>query len=296
MPARENFGISPALSTPFGGDGRVDTARLHAHAADLIRRGCQSVTVFGTTGEGPSVGLAERHRAIDALIAAGIPAGKIVSGIISCSPEESIEALSWSLARGLKASLLAPPFYFRGVDDDSLSAWFEQVFKAAGPKLSGVILYHIPEMTGVALPHAVIGRLKQAFPGAILGVKDSSGDRDHTFRLLKAHGDLTILVGDERYLGAACAAGASGAICGMGNLLPERMVRIVQDAKDDPVVQRAVEAIVSLPVIPAVKAAIGHLRRDAAWNATRPPLAALSQAQLKTLAAALDQVMAEAGR
>ena len=56
-----SFGISPALVTPFAG-GSVDVRRLADHAKDCLARGCRTATVFGTTGEGPSVGAVERDR------------------------------------------------------------------------------------------------------------------------------------------------------------------------------------------------------------------------------------------
>jgi 4-hydroxy-tetrahydrodipicolinate synthase len=287
---RELFGISPALATPIDRDGAVHVKALAAHAADLLSRGCTSATVFGTTGEGPSFGLSERERTVNGLIAAGIPANRIVEGLIACSHEEAVAGLNGAYGRGARAVLFAPPFYFRDNPDDALFAWFDGVFRAVGPKLRDIILYHIPSMTGVPISFDVIARLRQAFPGAVLGVKDSSGDRDHTMRLLDAHGDLTILVGDERYLGAAVARGASGSICGCSNFLPEHLVRVVNDAKDDPAVQALVEEICAHPVIPAVKALAAHVTGDAAFYNPRPPLAPLAAAAAKQLAGALDAI------
>ena len=56
-----NFGISPALVTPFESSG-VDVQRLADHAQNCLDRGCSTATIFGTTGEGPSVGAEERDR------------------------------------------------------------------------------------------------------------------------------------------------------------------------------------------------------------------------------------------
>ena len=42
------------------------------------------------------------------------------------------------------------------------------------------------------------------------------------------------------------------------------------------------------PMIPALKAAIAHHGRDAAWATVRPPLTALTQAQATALVAELD--------
>ena len=288
MSTKTTFGISPALATPLAADGTTHVPALAAHLSDLLSRGCASGTIFGTTGEGPSFGLVERERVANELIATGIPATKLVEGLIACSHEEAVAGLKGAYARGAKAVLFAPPFYFRDNPDDALFAWFDGVFKSVGGKLRDIILYHIPSMTGVPISFDVIARLKKAYPGAILGVKDSSGDRDHTMRLIDAHGDLTILVGDERYLGAACAKGASGSICGAGNFVPERMVKIVNDAKDDAGVQALVEAIVSLPVIPAVKALTSYVRKEPAFAKSRPPLPSLTDAQTAELGRKFD--------
>ncbi|MET0606034.1 MAG: dihydrodipicolinate synthase family protein [Beijerinckiaceae bacterium] len=288
--ARPKFGISPALATPIAKDGTVHVNALVAHTNDLLARGCTSATIFGTTGEGPSFGLSERERTAAGMIAAGIPAAKIVEGIIACSHEEAVASLSGAYARGAKAVLFAPPFYFRDNPDDALFAWFDGVFRALGAKMRDIILYHIPSMTGVPISFDVITRLKKAYPGVILGVKDSSGDSDHTMRLIDAHGDLTILVGDERYLGAAVAKGASGSICGCSNFLPEQLVRVVADGKDDAAVQALVDAICAHPVIPAVKALAAHVTGEPAFFAPRPPLAPLSAAATQELTRALDAI------
>ena len=86
------FGVSPALVTPFGRDRTVDVEALAAHARDLLGRGCTSVTLFGTTGEGPSVARREREATATGLVRAGIAPEKLVEGVIACSVEEAAES------------------------------------------------------------------------------------------------------------------------------------------------------------------------------------------------------------
>src|SRR5688500_11776035 len=81
-PLTLSFGISPALVTPFARDG-VDVERLARHTQDCLERGCRTATVFGTTGEGPSVAAADRDRVAQALIDSGIPAARLVEGVIA---------------------------------------------------------------------------------------------------------------------------------------------------------------------------------------------------------------------
>lgn len=270
------FGISTALVTPFTAAG-VDVPRLASHADECLRRGCTTATVFGTTGEGPSVETSERNRVAAELIALGIPAARLVEGVIACSIEEAADCTRRALQRGAHAVLLAPPFYFRPVPDEAVLAWFTAVFRSVGSGLRDIVLYHIPGMTGVPLSHSVIRRLAQDFPGAIRGVKDSAGDAEATFALIKAFPELDILVGDERYLGRACAAGGAGSICGMANLVPEAIIALAESGRDDSRVVALVDEIVSHPVVPMVKALVAHLRQDRVWAVTKPPLAALDE-------------------
>ena len=60
---RHRFGISAAMTTPFNADLSIDSGLLAAHAARLLEEGCSSLTLFGTTGEGPSIATAERAAA-----------------------------------------------------------------------------------------------------------------------------------------------------------------------------------------------------------------------------------------
>jgi 4-hydroxy-tetrahydrodipicolinate synthase len=282
-----SFGISPALVTPFSGSG-VDVRRLAEHAKDCLARGCGTATIFGTTGEGPSVGAGERDRVAAELIGLGIPAAQLVEGVIACSIEEAVYSTSRALQRGAHAVLLAPPFYFRPAPDDALFAWYAAVFEAVGRDLRGVILYHIPGMTGVPLPHGVIRRLVQAFPGAIRGVKDSAGDADATLALIEAFPDLDILVGDETYLGRACAAGGAGSICGVANIAPEAVIALAENGRDDPRIVELVREITRHPVIPMVKALVAHVRQDRAWAAARPPLPTIDEETAARVAKLLD--------
>ncbi|MFL5234866.1 MAG: dihydrodipicolinate synthase family protein [Microvirga sp.] len=266
------FGVSPALVTPFGRDRKVDIEALAAHATDLLGRGCTSVTLFGTTGEGPSVPPSEREATATGLVRAGIAPEKLVEGVIACSVEEAAESTRAALRRGAKAVLLAPPFYFRPVPDEAVFAWFAEVLGSVGEGLRDVILYHIPSLTGVSLSIELIARLRTAFPAAITGVKDSAADAQASMRLIEAHGDLAILVGDETYLGRACAAGAAGSICGLANLVPEAVIAVAASGRDDPRIQALVEAINRHPMIPMVKALVAHLRREPAFATASPPL------------------------
>ena len=292
MPLRaDRFGLSVALATPFAEDRSIDLPRLVAHGRQSLADGCNSLTVFGTTGEGSSLGLNERHRALGALVGAGVdPASQLVVGIASASNEDAIAQGCAALMLGCPSFLLAPPFYFKGAGDEGLFDWFAAVLSGLGPKASNVILYHIPQVTSVGLSMELVDRLKKAFPKQVTGVKDSSGDWANAQALLKQHGELHILIGDERLLAKAMNLGASGAITGLANIAPDLM-RALIDGIEEPRVNAMVDVVLPYAVTAAVKALVGHRRNDpVAWSRMRAPLKSLGEADCLKLFAAIDGI------
>jgi 4-hydroxy-tetrahydrodipicolinate synthase len=292
---RQNrFGLSVALATPFTDEWLIDLPRFVAHGRQSLADGCASLTVFGTTGEGASLGLNERQRALGALVGAGIdPATQLVVGIAASSVEDAIAQGRAGLMLGCPNFLLAPPFYFKGAGDEGLFDWFAAVLAGLGPKASNVILYHIPQVTSVGLSVELIDRLKKALPKQVSGVKDSSGDWANGQVLLKHHADLHILIGDERLLAKAMNLGASGTICGLANIAPDLMQAPVAGI-EEPRIAEIIEELVPFAFTAACKALVGHRRKDPmAWSRMRAPLRSLSEAECQKLFATVDAIRAK---
>ena len=231
--APENFGLSVALAMPFEATGPVAFGKLAAHAAWCLGSGCSSVTVFGSTGEGASLGLAERERVLGALASHGIvPSREIVASVVATSVHDAAAQLRQLGEFGCRAGLLLPPFYYAVTDEEGLFRWFASVLERGGTDVGQVILYHIPAVTHVPISPELVGRLRDAFPELIAGVKDSSSDAANTERLLAAHGDLAILVGDERQLSPAVRRGAQGSISGLANVCPAALRTMIDSGRE----------------------------------------------------------------
>jgi 4-hydroxy-tetrahydrodipicolinate synthase len=294
LPLRaDRFGLSVALATPFTEDRQIDLPRLVAHGRQSLADGCASLTVFGTTGEGASLGQNERNRALGALLGGGVDPKQMVVGIAAASVEEAIAQGRAGLLSGCSRFLLAPPFYFKTPGDEGLFDWLAAVLTGLGPKASEVILYHIPQVTAVGLSIALVDRLKKAFPNQVKGVKDSSGDWANTQALLEHHRDLHILIGDERLLARGLQLGASGTICGLANIAPDLMQGPVNGI-EEPRVAELIELLLPYAVTAAVKALVGHRRNDPiAWSRMRAPLRSLSEAECRALFASVDAIRAK---
>jgi 4-hydroxy-tetrahydrodipicolinate synthase len=288
----ERFALSCALTTSFSPDGTVDVPRLIDHARSRLAAGCASVTLCGTTGEGASLGERDRGRMLAALGAAGIDAAReVIVGIAASAVEAAVAQARQAASYGCRTVLLPPPFYFKDATDEGLFDWFSLVLgQIAGERLRA-ILYHIPSVTAVPLSIELIGRLKERFPGSVCGVKDSSGDWDHAHALLTRHGDLAILIGDERRLGEAVRMGASGAISGLANIVPEAMLPLARDGRDDPRISALVEEVLRYPVIAAIKELVAYRSGDVAWRTVAPPLSPLAPDEARRLRGAFDAIM-----
>jgi 4-hydroxy-tetrahydrodipicolinate synthase len=276
-PMREKIGVSAALATPFDQRGGIDWARFTAHAGRLLGQGMKVVTAFGTTGEGVSLAIDARAPLYGKMAQAGIAAGQLVECVYGPSSDEAGAHMRRALAAGAAGILLAPPFYFKQPSEEGVHRWFAEALEAAGPGCRDIILYNIPQLTGVRVGAALVTRLRTAFPGVIAGVKDSSGDWDQTTALLSEHRDLAILVGHEGHLARAVRHGASGAISGVANFAPALVAKLVR-GEDDARIDAILDLLLKLPVVPAVKGALAAQTGDEAWLRVRAPLEALSSA------------------
>lgn len=286
----EKFGLSVALATPFESGGGIAVDTMITQAKQSLAAGCSSVTLFGTTGEGSSIGTQERERILGAFLDAGIEPRKIVMGVLVDAAEDAAAQAGYALSRGVRNILLAPPSYFKNVSDDGLFKWFSAVFVILGDKARDIIVYNIPSVTMVPLTVSLIGRLRTAFPTVVTGVKDSSGDWPFTEALLKAHGDLIILIGDERHLAKGVRLGGQGAISGMANFLPAEVKLMAEEGRDDARVEDFVAELLKYPVTPAVKVMVARQTSDDVWLAVRPPLISISGDGQERLALAFDSL------
>lgn len=282
---------SAALLTPFRPDGSIDWQRFAAHARGLLDTGMKVVTAFGTTGEGVSVGQAERFELADRFAAAGIAPSRLVECVYGPAAPDAGRHVRRSLAAGCAGILLTPPFYFKPVGEEGVFRWYAEVFEAAGGECRDIILYNLPALTGVTIGAGLTGRLRRAFPGIIAGVKDSGGDWDHTAALLAEHRDLIILVGHEGHLAKAVRHGASGAISGIANIAP-RLVAGLVGGRDDPRIEGVLRRLLAMPVVPAIKAVMAAQTGDAEWARVRAPLVAIGEPGELAVAAELAAMLA----
>jgi len=270
-------GFWVASATPLATDGSADSLKLAAHAKQLFGKGVDGVVLFGTTGEGTSFNVSERIATLEAVLKAGVPAERIGIGGGFPAISDSIALTRAALGLGLRHVLILPPYFDRSVTPEGIEDAFAAIIDGAADDRLRAYLYHIPQISGVAIPTSVAANLRKRYGKMVAGLKDSSGDFKQFQAFRAAAPELAITVGNETDIARAIAGGGAGTICGMANIAPE-LVKSMIDGKDvEARMQAAVDIVVKSPsFLTTLKAILAAQTGDAGWLRVRPPLRALS--------------------
>ena len=199
--------------TAFNSNQKVDYVATKEHGAWLLDNGAFGLVPFGTFGEGSTLSLSEKKRITNDLLT--ISNGKLViPTVISNSLEEICEYIEFANSLPIEAIMVSPPSYFRPISDEKMIEFYRFICQKS---LHPVLAYSIPA-TALRVPSVV------AASTPVWGVKDSSGDIALATEFLKDK--VKVLIGTDRLLVEALKLGASGGICGLGNLFPARMAGV----------------------------------------------------------------------
>src|SRR4029077_4086751 len=310
--------------TPFKADLSPDTKRFIAHCKWLLSQNC-GLAVFGTNSEANSLSMEERLNLLDELVAAGVDPSRMMPGTGCCSIMETVKLTKQAVGNGCAGVLMLPPFYYKDVSEDGLYRYFSEVVQRVGDARLKIYLYHIPPVAVVGITPKLVERLLAAYPDAIAGMKDSSGDWNNTKTFLDAfavrdrHGDsatgraastagaartFDVFVGSESFLLANMRNGGVGTIAATANVNPAAIYKLYVACTEQSKFENrdlnleqlqaqlnAVRAVFSSGKFPsmiaALKQAIAIYADDPAWRMVRPPLIGLTPEQANTLSAEL---------
>ena len=286
-------GFWAATPTPLTAEGAVDHARLAGHALGLFKKGIDGVVLFGTTGEGTSFSVGERIAAVEALLKAGVAAPRIGLGGGFPAVTDSIALVRSVLSLGLNQVLILPPYFDRNVTPDGIEDAFAAIFDSVADDRLRATLYHIPQVSGVAVPASVAANLRRRYGVVVAGLKDSSADFRQFQAFRAAAPDLAITVGNEADIARAIAAGGAGTICGMANIVPDLVQAMINAPDAEPGMQAAIDVVANGPsFVPTLKAILAAQTGDAGWLRVRAPLRPCSDGA--AFKAKLDQLASPA--
>src|SRR5256886_13033660 len=247
-PSQRIRGVLAPVVTPFKADLSPDRQRFISHCQWLLSQNC-GLAVFGTTSEANSMAAEERSTLLDSVFAAGINPSRMMPGTGCCSITETVELTEHAVKHGCAGVLMLPPFYYKTVSEEGLYHYFSEVVQRVGDTRLKIYLYHIPPVAIVGVTPKLVERLLKAYPKAIAGMKDSSGDWNNTKAFLDAFAvragqavsGFDVFVGTESFLLANMRNGGVGTIFATANVNPAAIYKLDQHMKTphDPDQQQA---------------------------------------------------------
>ena len=221
-------GIFPALVTPFTDDGKsIDEERLRALVNHCIELGVHGIVPCGTTGEFVNLTVEERKRLLEVVLDEVNGRVPVIAGTGASGTDQALEMTKYAKDLGADAALIVTPFYLKPADRGIYEHYDTIASKVELP----IILYNIPQCTGVQLTWQMVEDLAQ-IPN-IVGLKDSSGQLRYILAVLeKVRDKINVLCGHDEVVLAALAAGCSGAILASANVIPDIWVQIYNHVKN----------------------------------------------------------------
>jgi len=287
-------GLVAATYTPFAPDRSLDLAAVPPLVERLLADGVAGLYVCGSTGEGVSLSTPERKQVTEAFIAAAASRVPVVVQVGHNSLVEARELAAHAQAAGADATSAMPPSYFKPGSVEMLVECCAEI-AAAAPGLP-FYYYHIPVMTGVAVP--MTGFLREAagrIPN-LAGLKYTANTL-HEYQECVAldGGRFDVLYGFDELLLPALAVGAAGAVGSTFNIAAPLYRRVIDAfAAGDIEAARAAQlkavqligSIARYPFHPAMKLIMGWLGTPC--GGCRPPQPELSAADQASLRSALE--------
>lgn len=277
-------GVLAPVVTPFNADLSPDAGRFVAQCQWMLTQG-SGLAVFGTNSEANSLSVNERIALTDALLAADVDPARMMPGTGCCALTDTVRLTDHAVKAGCAGVLMLPPFYYKDISEEGLYRSFAEVIERVGDSRLRIYLYHIPPVAIVGITPRLVERLLKAYPSAIAGMKDSSGDWNNTKVFLDAFAKsgFDVFVGSESFLLANMRAHGAGCISATANVNPAAIDKLYREWQnpDAPPQQAALDAIRKATgqyvMIPALKAVVAHFTKDPVWATVRPPLTALSK-------------------
>src|SRR6266446_791925 len=218
-------GIFPALTTPYANDGSVSLPDLKYNIQRYNGTDLAGYVVLGSTGESVLLRQAEMDGILVTVKESAGKEKKLIAGTGAESTSETIERTKRAAEIGYHAALVKTPHYYKpAYKPEVLIAHYRRV---ADESPIPVLLYSVPQFTGIALGTAEVAALAE-HPN-IIGIKDSSGNVQGVGEIIAATPPaFQVLVGSAATVYPSLAIGARGAVLALACALPEKCVALFE--------------------------------------------------------------------
>jgi 4-hydroxy-tetrahydrodipicolinate synthase len=217
-------GTIPALMTPCTTARQPDFDALVKKGQELIAAGMSAVVYCGSMGDWPLLTDEQRMEGVERLVQAGVP---VIVGTGAQNSARAAALAAHAKRVGAGGLMIIPRVLSRGSSVAAQRAHFEGVLKAA-VDLPAVI-YNSPYY-GYETKADLFFELNHKYPH-LVGFKEFGGAASLRYAAEHITGrdpSLTLMVGvDTQVFHGFVNCGATGAITGIGNVLPREVLHLV---------------------------------------------------------------------
>ncbi len=220
-------GIFPPLTTPFDAAGELALDRFRANLERYNRIRLAGYVVIGSTGESVLLSASEVERVLATAREAAAPDKLLIAGTGVESTAETIARTRRAAELGYQVALVKTPYYYKPAMTEAALA--EHFLRVADASPIPVLIYSVPQFTGLAVEAPLVARLAE-HPN-IVGIKESSGHVQRVTQIIQATpATFQTLVGSAQTLLASISVGAVGGILALACVLPELCVALYEAA------------------------------------------------------------------
>jgi len=217
-------GCLPALMTPCKSDRSPDFDALVRKGKQMMDAGMNGVIYCGSMGDWPLLTDQQRQTGVEKLCQAGIP---VVVGTGAVNTKIAVEHTTHAASVGAAGLMVIPRVLSRGTSPTAQRNHFAAIL-AAAPKTPAVI-YNSPYY-GFETKADLFFNLRKDFSN-LVGFKEFGGSASLSYaaeHITGADPALTLMVGvDTQVFHGYVNCGATGAITGIGNAIPEQVLKMV---------------------------------------------------------------------
>jgi 4-hydroxy-tetrahydrodipicolinate synthase len=217
-------GIHVPLITPFAEDGEIAFEALEELAYGVLDDGASGLVALGTTAEVATLAEEERRAVIEICGRVCRERGATLTvGAGSADTRSTAEALR-ALKGEADAALVTVPAFVRPSEAGVLAHFTALAEQTPVP----LVVYNIPYRTGQSVGAATLRRLGEL--PMVAGVKHAVGgvDLDTVALLADPPEGFAVLAGDDPFLSALLALGASGGILASAHLRTGEFVKLFE--------------------------------------------------------------------
>jgi N-acetylneuraminate lyase len=281
-------GIYSALLTPYDKNGQIDFKALKKTVSFEKSKGVEGFYCCGSSGEGLLLDKEERMSIVEN-VAEEVGDTPFIVHTGSLSTRLSTELSIHAQKCGASAISMIPPIYYNYSLDEIASHYLNVANKID----IGVIVYNIPQFTGISLTKNDNFLENEK----IIGIKHTSVNLYELERMIQQYPSKTYFNGfDEIYL-SSLAAGATATIGTTVNICPKLLIAIRSDFENGKMKEALekqhllndlIETLVSTNVFPAAKYCMEL--QGLTMGSCREPFAPLNQKQKIQIESSLEKI------